>query len=77
MFFVKIAANLNNTNSIKSFLTSTTDSSMISAISTAQLNSLGMNTPVALATIPAQNLPKAFVNRINKLKLFFSYIYTD
>jgi len=43
---------------------------MISAISTAQLNSLGLNTPNAIASIPAQNLPKAFVSPLDKFKLF-------
>lgn len=51
-------------------MSATTDSSMISAISTAQLNSLGLNTPNAIASIPAQNLPKAFVSPLNKFKLF-------
>jgi len=34
---------------------------MISAISTAQLTSLGLATTSAIAAIPAVNLPKAFV----------------
>jgi len=34
---------------------------MISAISTAQLKSLGLATTSAIAAIPAVNLPKAFV----------------
>jgi hypothetical protein len=48
-------------DSIKSFLKATNNPQIISAISTSQLSSLGFTTTAAVASIPAVNLPKAFV----------------
>jgi hypothetical protein len=47
--------------SIVSFLKATNNPQIVSAISTSQLSSLGFTTTSAVATIPAVNLPKAFV----------------
>jgi len=65
---------VNSTNgsaSIVTFLTSTSNTAVIGSITTSQLNSLGLNSPLAVASIPAANLPKAFVFiiliRINNL----------
>ena len=55
---------VNSTNgsaSIVTFLTSTSNTAVIGSITTSQLNSLGLNSPQAVASIPAENLPKAFV----------------
>jgi len=65
----QIISGLNNSDSIKSFLQKTNNPQMISAISTAQLRSLGLATPSAIAAIPAVNLPKAFLKSVARSAL--------
>jgi hypothetical protein len=47
--------------SITSFLKATNNPHIIKTISASQLSSLGFTSTSAVATIPAVNLPKAFV----------------
>ncbi len=60
--------------SIVSFLKATNNPQIVSAISTSQFSSLGFTTTSAVATIPAVNLPKAFVCNFFFFSLFFEII---